>query len=334
MFFYVVIIIFVSYSLTGIIRRYACSRNMIDIPNDRSSHRLPTPRGGGAAIVLVVLAGLIVFRIAGSMSVSFLAALGGAGALVALIGWLDDRRDIAPVFRLAGHFMAAGWALYWLGGFPPVTLLGRAVDLGWAGLIPAAFLLVWFLNLFNFMDGIDGIAGIEVVSVCFGGVILSMISETDAAFLRVPVLIASASVGFLLWNFPNARIFMGDVGSGFLGIILGIVSIAAGWASAQLFWAWLILCGAFVVDATVTLLRRAGRGKKVYEAHRSHAYQHAALRFGGHVKVSLAYGAVTLFWLLPMAMVVTWGFLEGLFGLILAYTPLTAAVLWFNAGND
>lgn len=334
MVFYVIITVLVSYFLTGRIRRYAYAKNMIDTPNDRSSHSLPTPRGGGAAIVLVVFAGLIFSKIAGFMPVSFFAALGGAGALVALIGWLDDRRDIPAGFRLAGHFIAAGWALFWLGGLPSVAILGRTVDLGWAGHILAVIHLVWLLNLYNFMDGIDGIAGIEAVTVCFGGVIISIISGAESALLIVPALLASASTGFLLWNFPKARVFMGDVGSGFLGITLGIVCIEAGWAAPELFWGWLILAGAFVVDATVTLLRRAVRGEKVYEAHRSHAYQHAALKFGGHAQVSLAYGAVNLFWLLPMAMVVTSGLLGGLFGLIIAYAPLTAAVLWLNAGND
>ncbi|HDR14017.1 MAG TPA: glycosyltransferase family 4 protein [Desulfobacteraceae bacterium] len=331
---YIIITASFSYFLTGVIRRYALAKNMMDIPGERSSHSLPTPLGGGAAIVLVVLAGLIVMKTAGVMPVSFFAALAGAGTLVASIGWIDDRRDLKAGSRLAGHFIASGWALYWLGGLPPLTMLGHVVDLGWAGHILASFYLVWLLNLYNFMDGIDGIAGIEAVTVCVGGVILSIISGTNGTLLSVPVLLAPASIGFLFWNFPKARIFMGDAGSGFLGITLGILSIKAGWAAPELFWGWLILPGAFVVDATVTLLRRASTGKNVYEAHRSHAYQHAALRLGAHPPVSLAYGAATLFWLLPMAALVAGGFLGGPSGLIFAYAPLTAAVIWLNAGKD
>jgi Fuc2NAc and GlcNAc transferase len=333
MVFYGLLAIFVSYFLTGRILHYARAKNMMDIPNDRSSHSLPTPRGGGAAIVLVVFAGLIVSKIAGFMPVSFLAALGGAGTLVALIGWLDDRSDIPAGLRLAGHFFAAGWALFWLGGFPPVVLPGYTVNLGWAGHVLALMCLVWFLNLYNFMDGIDGIAGIEAVTVCFGGMMISSISEADDVLRMVPVLLGSASMGFLFWNFPKARIFMGDVGSGFLGITLGIICIKAGWSSPELFWGWLILPRAFVVDATVTLLRRALRGEKIYEAHRSHAYQKAARQIGGHPRVSLAYGAVNLFWLLPVAMMVRVGFLAGFFGLIIAYAPITAAVVWLDAGK-
>ena len=126
--------------------------------------------------------------------------------------------------------------------------------------------------------------------------------------------------------------FMGDAGSGFLGIVLGVMSIQAAWVSSPLLWAWLILLGVFIVDATFTLIRRLVRGEKVYQAHRSHAYQYASRRFGSHRPVMLGVAAVNLFWLLPIALCVVWLGLDGAFGLIIAYAPLVALAVRFHAG--
>src|SRR5690606_31724175 len=137
---------------------------------------------------------------------------------------------------------------------------------------------------------------------------------------------------FLVWNFPPARIFMGDVGSGFLGIVLGVMSLHAAAASADLFWSWAILLGVFVVDATLTLMRRLLRGEKVHEAHRSHAYQHASRR-SGHRAVTLATAGITLAGLFPIALAVLNGWLPGPLGIFIAYSPLVALGLRFGAST-
>jgi len=146
-------------------------------------------------------------------------------------------------------------------------------------------------------------------------------------------MLAAAVLGFLLWNFPPARIFMGDAGSGFLGIVLGVLSLQAAWTNPLLLWAWLILLGVFIVDATLTLLRRLLRGEKVYEAHRSHAYQYASRRFGRHLPVTMAVAALNLVWLLPLAMLVAVGWLDGLLGVLVAYAPLVVLAWRFDAGR-
>jgi Fuc2NAc and GlcNAc transferase len=146
-------------------------------------------------------------------------------------------------------------------------------------------------------------------------------------------MLAASVAGFLLWNFPPAKIFMGDAGSGYLGIALGILSLQAGWVEPSLFWAWLILLGVFVVDATVTLLRRMLCGERVYEAHRSHAYQYASRQFGRHLPVTLAVVVIDLFWLLPMAIWVGIGGLDGMLGVAIAYLPLIILALKFRAGQ-
>lgn len=323
----------VSWVLTGLLRRYALARSLMDIPNERSSHAVPTPRGGGVAIVLTFLGSLPFMVLLDMHSNALFWALLGAGAWVALIGFIDDHGHIPARWRLLLHVVGAGWALIWLGGLPPLPVFGVTLDFGWPGHMFAAVYLVWLLNLYNFMDGIDGIAGIEAVTVCLGGVVLYLLSSAGDSVPVAPMLLLSAAVvGFLFWNFPKAKIFMGDVGSGFVGIVLGILSIQAAWIMPELFWAWVILLGAFVVDATVTLIRRVLRGEKFYEAHRSHAYQYASRKLGGHVPASLAFGVINLFWLLPVAVLVVIGWLDGVLGVVIAYIPLILLAIRFRAG--
>ncbi|MNV63837.1 putative undecaprenyl-phosphate N-acetylglucosaminyl 1-phosphate transferase [compost metagenome] len=206
------------------------------------------------------------------------------------------------------------------------------MDLHWFGYILAAIYLVWVLNLYNFMDGIDGIASVESLCVCLGACFLYWINGTPE-LIWGPMVLAMAVLGFLYWNFPPARIFMGDAGSGFLGIALGVLSLQAAWTSSGLFWAWLILLGVFIVDATFTLLRRMVRGDKVYEAHRSHAYQFASRQFGKHLPVTLAVGAINMFWLFPIAFCVIYWRLDGAIGLAMAYIPLIILAVKFHAGE-
>jgi len=321
-----------SLGLTAALRRYALSRSIIDIPNARSSHSVPTPRGGGVAIVIAFLLSLPVLGLMGLVPWPQLLGLGGAGALVAVVGFMDDHGHIAARWRLLGHFSAGIWALCWLGGFPPLVMFGMSVDLHWFGHVLAAIYLVWILNLYNFMDGIDGIASVEALCACLGACLLYWVNGTPA-LIWGPLILAMAVLGFLYWNFPPARIFMGDAGSGFLGVTLGVLSLQAAWESSALFWAWLILLGVFIVDATFTLLRRLIRGDKVYEAHRSHAYQFASRHFGKHLPVTLAVGAINLFWLLPIAFCVTYWELDGALGLAIAYFPLIILAVKYHAGE-
>ncbi|MHA6140825.1 MraY family glycosyltransferase [Pseudomonas mohnii] len=329
---FIPVIVAVSFSLTWALRRYALSRSLMDIPNARSSHSVPTPRGGGVAIVLAFTLALFMLLFAGLMASPVFAAMAGAGSVIAIIGFMDDHGHIAARWRLLGHFTASIWLLSWMGGLPAVELFGHTFDLGWLGNVLAAFYLVWLLNLYNFMDGIDGIASVEAICVCLGACLLYWVAE-DLDLIWAPLLLAAAVAGFLFWNFPPAKIFMGDAGSGFLGIVLGALSIQAAWASAEMLWGWLILLGVFIVDATFTLFRRLLRGDKVYEAHRSHAYQYATRRFGSHLKVTSVVALINLLWLLPIALGVVRFGLDSSLGLILAYAPLVALAIRFRAGE-
>jgi len=318
--------------LTGMLRRYALANSLMDIPNERSSHEVPTPRGGGLAIVIVFLAGLLVLSAMGLVVQKTMWAIVGAGVWIAAVGFLDDHGHIPARWRLLAHFIGAAWGLFWLGGMPPVAVFGHTITLGWAMQVIGLFYLVWLLNLYNFMDGIDGLAGIEAITVCLGVLLLYPTGPETLELYALPVLLAMAAAGFLLWNFPPARIFMGDAGSGFLGIVLGLFSIQAAWLAPQYFWSWLILLGVFIVDATFTLFRRWLRGEKVYQAHRSHAYQFASRHYGAHRPVSLAVAVINVGWLMPIALWVGRGGLDGLTGLVLAYSPLLLLAVRFNAG--
>ncbi|NIE73901.1 glycosyltransferase family 4 protein [Pantoea sp. Ap-967] len=319
-------------AMTAGLRRYALSRSLLDIPNARSSHSLPTPRGGGLSFVITFMLAALALGWNGLLAPSLLAGLLGAGGLVAVIGFMDDHGHIAARWRLLGHFLAAGWGLAWLGGLPPLLVFGWELHSAWLGAVLGALYLVWLLNLYNFMDGIDGIASIEAICVCLGGCLLyALVGHPEALWL--PLLLAATVAGFLFWNFPPARIFMGDAGSGFLGIVLGLLALQAAWINPLLFWGWLILLGVFVVDATFTLGRRLLRGERVYEAHRSHAYQYASRQHGSHRPVSLAVAAINLGWLLPVALVVVAFQLDGATGTLVAYVPLILLAVKYHAGK-
>ena len=303
-------------------RRYALRRRLIDAPGARRSHVVATPRGGGIAIV-AALVPVFVWLASQDASGGGLAFCAASGlVLVAGIGWLDDHRPLSALVRLAVHIVAA-------------TLL--AIGMASAGAALWWCLCVWILavglvNVWNFMDGIDGLASVEALTVCVGAAVIYALLGFSAHSL-VPVLLTAAVAGFLVWNFPPASIFMGDTGSGFLGLVIGALAIQAAWLSPKLLWCWCILLGVFIVDATWTLIRRLLRGVKVYEAHRSHAYQIASRRLGAHLPVTLLVLVVNLLWLLPIALAVAFDWIDGLGGLVLAYAPLIWVVVWLNAGG-
>lgn len=328
----VAIVFAITFGLCWLLLRYAAALNLIDVPNQRSAHLVPKARGGGVAFALTFLASLLVLVTNADVDNHLLIAVLGAGTVVAVLGFLDDFTDVSIRWRLLGHFSSAAWALYWLGGLPLVQVFGYAFDLGLIGNVLAAVYIVWLLNLYNFMDGIDGIASVEAICVCVGGALLYVLLGA-ANLALVPVLLAASVAGFLCWNFPPARIFMGDAGSGFLGLVLAVLSLQAAWFKSDLLWSWIILLGVFVVDATFTLLRRLLRGDKVYEAHRSHAYQYASRQFAGHRPVTLSVLLINLAWLLPMAVLVGLGYVDGLLGVVIAYLPLVLLAVKFKAGQ-
>jgi Fuc2NAc and GlcNAc transferase len=318
-----------SFALTWAAMRLAERRQLLDVPNERSSHARPVPRGGGVAVVLTFMAGVLVACYYGMLDASLLALVLGGGTLLGLVGVADDYRDVPAGWRLVLHMLVAGWALYWLGGIPSELLPGvPSMLLNFVGLL----CIVWFINLYNFMDGIDGIAGIETITVCLGSLVLHAFGISDDTVWIPPAILLASVAGFLFWNYPPARIFLGDAGSGFLGFMMAVFCIQAAQLEPAMFWAWIILLGVFVVDASVTLARRMLRRQRVEEAHRSHAYQFASRKYAAHAPVSLAVGAINLVWLLPLALLVASGRAPAIPALLIAYAPLIWLAFHFKAG--
>lgn len=337
MLLYFFFIALAAFLLTGLISYYALSRNVLDIPNQRSSHTVPTPRGGGLAIVLAFVFAVLSLKLTQQID-GRIVALCGASLLVAGIGFCDDHVPVAARWRFLTHLIAAGLIVSLLGGFPLLlvpspmdSVLKRfVVDLSWIGYPLAVVFLVWFLNLFNFMDGTDGIAASEslFMSLALAGYSYYL----DQSLFSLGIGLAGASLGFLVWNWPKAKIFMGDVGSGFLGLLLGVLILLAAQQAAVMLYCGLILFAIFIVDATYTLLVRMLSGQKWYDAHCSHTYQRAAKRYG-HLTILLACWLINLFWLLPSSY---WVFLHpshALIGLFIAYAPLVFVAYRFKAGQ-
>jgi len=321
-----------SWFLTALVRSYALRTQLLDVPNERSSHTVPTPRGGGMAIVLTCLACLAALGWTGRLESRLVLAGLGAGSLVALLGYLDDRSPLPARWRFLGHGAAVVWVVALMGPIPSVPVLGVMLDLNVMGPVLCWIFAVWMINLFNFMDGIDGIAGVQTVCAAVGGAALWWAVGSGTGWLAALAL-AAATAGFLVWNFPPAKIFMGDAGSGFLGLMMALLALWSAQAQPVLLYCWFILVGVFMVDATTTLVRRVRRGERFFEAHRAHAYQYASRRLGGHRPVTLACLAINLLWLWPWAALVAWGWVDGIVGLALAYAPLIWLVFHFHAGD-
>lgn len=319
-------IILASLFLTECLRRYSVKKNLLDAPNSRSSHSIATPRGGGLSIVVCFL---IVIGFSTSLPSNIIFALIGSGALIAVVGFWDDQGHVAARWRLLSHFIAAIWVLYWFGGLAEFEFLGLSINLGWLVFVVVAFALVWLLNLFNFMDGIDGIAASETIFVTCAGAYFSWLNGLEN-LSYISLVLAASTMGFLILNWPPAKIFMGDVGSGFLGLMLGII-VYANVLEGGSVWVWTILLGVFLVDSGITLVRRIINGDKWYEAHCSHAYQHAARKWG-HKRVTVATIIINLCWLLPLA------YLEYLYEdlalmlMCVAYIPLIILALKLKSG--
>ncbi len=271
---------------------YTRRRGMLDLPGRRRSHVQPTPRGGGVGIVgalLVCVPGALC-SVSSTWSVGLVAALVGALALVALAGWWDDRHALPVLPRLAAQALAVCWF--------SVVLLDGAVSWWWLVLLlPAG---VWSINLHNFMDGIDGLLALQAIFVASGLALLAWSVGQPALALAAAVL-ALATLGFWGYNRPPAQIFMGDVGSGSVGLMVFVFSAMLWRADAQSLWPALVLSSAFAVDAGLTLLTRMLRGRRWYTAHREHLYQWLVRSGATHGQAAAGYLAWNLLVVVPLA---------------------------------
>ena len=318
-----------AFVAAGLIRANAQRLGVIQAPNARSSHTTPTPGGGGVGIVL---GGSLVLVAASAGAIEpFLPGL-VIGAMIAAVGFYDDRHPIPARLRLPGQLVLMAIAI-WLA--VPLDALQQQTGIPLPAIAVAVIALVgavYWINLFNFMDGIDGIAGAQAIFMLVGAAILATLRVPgfiDGPMFWCLVGVTAATLGFLALNWPPARIFMGDAGSTYLGFILAflaLVTIADGTLSLP---QWLILSAAFVTDASVTLIRRLLLRERVFEAHRRHAYQVLSRRWSSHQRVTLSFIGVNLIWLLPLAYAAqNWGWLA----VTVAYLPLIGLALYIGAG--
>ncbi|MEO9298565.1 MraY family glycosyltransferase [Devosia alba] len=288
-------------AITRLLIAWAPRLGLVQAPNERSSHIVPTPTGGGAAVAVSVVGCALALVLLGQFPLR--AALWLAlGSVIAGLGIADDVWDLSPAIRLIMQIVvvSATVALAW----PLPELQFWFYQLSAAAL--GVFLVVaclWWINLFNFMDGIDGLAGSQAILILAGA--LGLWFSAEGGVIGQPVWLlgvatVGASTGFLLSNWPPARIFMGDAGSNFLAFVILVVMLTLVGRGILGYGAVLAMAAVFISDATVTLVRRAARGERPWAAHRQHAYQRLSRRFG-HRPVAIVYGVATLLWALPLA---------------------------------
>ncbi|MDK9721123.1 MAG: glycosyltransferase family 4 protein [Rhodospirillales bacterium] len=255
------------------------AKAILDRPNERSSHSTPTPRGGGLAVMAVILLAWLALGLRPGAPPGLWIVIPGAALLVGL-SWRDDRKNLPPLTRLLIQAALVGCGLLAL----PEGPVFQGWLPWWLDRLTAALAWLWFVNLFNFMDGIDGITGVETVAIAVGVALLVNLAALHPDFEALALVLAAAAIGFLIWNWHPAKVFLGDSGSVPLGFLLGWLLLTL--AALGLWAAALILPAYYLADATLTLLKRACRREKIWQAHRSHFYQQAVQSGLSHARVS------------------------------------------------
>ena len=290
----------ISSLITDFVRRFSIKNKLLDIPNDRSSHDIPKPKGGGISIVLIILGTVAVLSFFGmikpDISMSMLVGL----SIVAVVGLIDDYKDLSILVRTIFYFIAAVFSIYLIGGITSISISDYYFDLNHIGFFLGVLFLVWTTNLYNFMDGTDGFAAIQTICVSLFCGFLFYFSGNHALSVIMFCLV-SATIGFLYWNWAPAKIFMGDVGSCSIGFFFGLLSIYTAKEEIIPISIWLILLAPFIGDATFTLIKRMINKEKWYEAHNSHAFQKLFQLGLSHGQLALGLLLTNLLFIWPLA---------------------------------
>ncbi len=291
----------VAFVLTPLVRRYSRRRGLIDRPGARRSHSAPVARGGGLAIGISLVSTAGTWAPAGPQVLPFL--LGAM--IVSLLGWWDDHRPLRVGWRLAVQVLVAAGLVAWLGPVESIQVAGKPLALAWLWSPLAVVALVWLMNLFNFMDGSDGLASAQAVISCglFAG---AFALQSEAVSSGLAAIAAGATAGFLFWNWPRARIFLGDSGSLLLGWCVGALALFGTLSGSVSIWLAFVIVSPFVVDATMTLGWRLVRGERWYTPHTEHAYQYLIRMGWSHRRVLLAWIALNAVLVVPITALVLW----------------------------
>jgi UDP-N-acetylmuramyl pentapeptide phosphotransferase/UDP-N-acetylglucosamine-1-phosphate transferase len=296
------VVCIISYLLVSLIRAWTKRRNILDIPNQRSSHSIPVPKGGGISIVLLSITGIwVIYLINPSLFANHVLIVYSAGGIViAGISVLDDVYSVRNSIRFIVHGLVATAVILGIGYASELTLpFFGSINLGHIGIILTFLYIAGLTNAYNFMDGIDGIAGVQAVVAGSGWTIIGFM-YSDSILVILGIMTAAASLGFLFLNWHPATIFMGDVGSAFLGYTFAVLTIIATQIDSALLIVGVLLVWPFIFDTVYTLIRRFLRGENIFEAHRSHLYQRLVITGWNHSSVTLLYGLFSSMVLIPV----------------------------------
>ena len=272
-----IILLLLSFTLTYIIKNYYIKNAILEEVNERSSHTVPTPHGGGISLAITWFVGIGYLYFNNQIESDLFFAL-LMGIIISVVSYFDDIYDLSPKVRLLAQGVVAFGGLYFIGGFDSLNLFVFNIDNQIITNVFAFLLIVWFINLYNFLDGINGYAGSEAIFLSIAGLLI--FGGAHFGVLAVAVL------GFLYWNWNKAKIFMGDVGSTLLGYNVAIFTLYYANQEPLNLWIWITLFGLFWFDATLTLLRRKLNGEKLSQAHKKHAYQRLNQSGWSHYKVT------------------------------------------------
>lgn len=291
----------IAFVLTPLVRCYSRWRGLIDEPGARRSHSAPIARGGGLAIAISLVATTGAWPPAGPQVLPFL--LGAM--IISLLGWWDDHRPLRVGWRLAVQVFAAAGLVAWLGPVESIHVAGKAFALEWIWSPLAVVALVWLMNLFNFMDGSDGLASAQGVISC-GLFAVAFALQSESVSFVLAAIAAGATAGFLFWNWPRASIFLGDSGSLLIGWCVGALALFGTLSGSVSIWLAFVIVSPFVVDATLTLGWRLIRGERWYTPHTEHAYQYLIRMGWSHLSVLLAWIALNAVLVMPVTALVLW----------------------------
>tara|TARA_R110002110_G_scaffold365271_3_gene575159 strand:- start:76546 stop:77583 length:1038 start_codon:yes stop_codon:yes gene_type:complete len=308
-----------------LIRQYSIRKDLFDVPNNRSSHTTPTPKGGGIGIVLTLLitiSALFAYdMIESNLALSLLLGL----SIVAITGLIDDFKNISALKRALTYVISALLSIYLIGGFTTVSINNYTLQLSHAGYLFSVLFVVWLINLYNFMDGTDGFAAIQTIMVSLFCGYLFMTAE-NIPFTILILGLFSSTLAFLYWNWSPAKIFMGDVGSCSIGFLFGLLTIYTEAKNIISISVWLILLAPFIGDATYTLFKRILNREKWYQAHNSHAYQRFYQSGFTHSQLAIGLFMINLLIVWPCATIANFDKSLELAMLILVYSLI--GTLW------
>ena len=313
-------VLFIGYVATLCWFHLARKRRWLDRPNHRSSHAMPTPTSGGIGFVIAFASFVFVLFHWQVITVNQLLMLSVA-IFLAFTGFIDDLKNLSIQKRLLTQFATCLFVAFAFDG-SVVFVISDGLQL--AGIVVRILLfvgLLWLINLYNFMDGIDGLAVTEAIYFSLAIAFFALV-ERDTVVSIVALGLALSLCGFLYFNLSPAKLFMGDLGSNYLGLVLGVLGILGMESGAVNVWTILVLLGVFIVDSTITLVTRMMQGAIWYHGHNSHAYQHAARRFKSHGMVVILVSGINVVWLFPLAWLTVRYEETGLLLTVLAWAPL------------